>query len=425
MKFISDLYILMKSFFLKKGGHTFFFRIFGMLFNFATTLYITNIYGSSNYGLFALSLTILQLMVMFFSLGIPAAFISFTGGFKSVDLNKGLLVKCYKLVSYISIVPVILLYFTSNQIALFFDKVELAGFLKVVFLSLIFLVFHEINSNYFLSVKKFFWFGIAYFVIPNIVFFVSLLIFKSYELPDYFIMLSYSLSILLTVLFSLFLIFKEKKYLKVSIRGKEILNRSLPMMASGFFLVLLNWTDVLMLGKYETERNIGIYNAAFKIGYLTLFFVMAMGSIILADISEKYRNKDMGGLHLVIKKATQITAILTLPVAAVILLFNEHLLSLFGSEFIEGKIALIYITLGALYNALTGNVDQLLNMTDNQKTVRNIMFAGFIVNVLLNLVLIPNYGIEGAALSSLIVNVIVNTIFVIIIKKKFGFYTFI
>lgn len=425
MKLILNLYVLLKSFLFKKGGHTFLFRIFGMLFNFAITLYITNVFGSSNYGLFALSLTILQLMVMFFSLGIPAAFISFTGSFKSVNLNKGLLVKCYKLILYISIVPVILLYFTSNQIALFFEKMELVGFLKVVFLSLIFLVFHEINSNYFLSVKKFFWFGITYFLIPNVLFFVLLLIFKSYELPDYFIMVSYSLSIIVTVVFGLFLIFKERKYIKVPVRGREILKRSLPMMVSGFFLVLLNWTDVLMLGKYETEKNIGVYNAAFKIGYLTLFFVMAMGSIILADISEKYRKKDINGLHIVIKKATQMTAILTLPVAIIILVFNEELLRLFGPEFIEGKMALIYITLGALFNALTGNVDQLLNMTDNQKTVRNIMFVGFVVNVLLNLVLIPKYGIEGAAFASFIVNVIVNTIFVLIIKKKFGFYTFI
>jgi O-antigen/teichoic acid export membrane protein len=100
-------------------------------------------------------------------------------------------------------------------------------------------------------------------------------------------------------------------------------------------------------------------------------------------------------------------------------------LSLFGAEFIEGRLALIFITIGALYNAMTGNVDQLLNMTGYQIKVRNTMFVGFVINVILNLFLIPLYGINGAALSSLIVNIIVNTIFVFIIKKKFGFYTFI
>jgi O-antigen/teichoic acid export membrane protein len=409
----------------KKGGHTFFFRIFGMVFNFVITLYITNIYGSSSYGLFALSLTILQLMVMFFSFGIPAAFISFTGAFNTIDLNKGLLIKSYKIIFLLSIIPIILLYLNSNYLAIFFNKPLLTNFLEVAFLSLIFLVFHEINSNYFLSIKKFFWFGIVYFIIPNILFLISILFFKFNNFPDYFILFSYSLSIVISVIISLFIIFRNKNYLKVKIKSKEILKQSLPMMASGFFLVLLNWTDVLMLGKYETERNIGIYNAAFKIGYLTLFFVMSMGSIIIADISEHYNNKNIKALHLTIKKATQITATLTLPLAFFLIFFSEYILRLFGAEFTDGTTALIFITIGALFNAMTGNVDLLLNMTGNQIIVRNILFAGFVINVILNLFLIPLYGINGAALSSLIVNIIVNTIFVFIIKKKLGFYTFI
>lgn len=409
----------------KKGGHTFFFRIFGMIFNFASTLYITNIFGSSSYGLFALSLTILQLLVMFFSFGIPAAFISFTGAFNSKELNKGLLIKSYKIIFLLGIIPIIFLYFNASYIAVFFNKLLLTNFLKVAFLSLIFFVFHEINSNYFLSIKKYLWFGIVYFIVPNFLFLILILFFKFNNFPDYFIIFSYSLSIFITVIISLFLIFRSKKYLKVTVKSKEILRRSLPMMASGFFLVLLNWTDVLMLGKYETERNIGVYNAAFKIGYLTLFFVMSMGSIIITDMSEHYNNNNFKALHTTIKKATQITAVLTLPLAIFIFIFSEFLLQLFGAEFTDGKTALILITIGALYNAMTGNVDQLLNMTGQQITVRNVMFVGFLINVILNLFLIPLYGINGAALSSLIVNVIVSTIFVFIIKKKFGFYTFI
>lgn len=409
----------------KKGGHTFFFRIFGMIFNFASTLYITNIFGSSSYGLFALSLTILQLLVMFFSFGIPAAFISFTGAFNSKELNKGLLIKSYKIIFLLSIIPIVFLYFNANNIAVFFNKLPLTNFLKVAFLSLIFFVFHEINSNYFLSVKKYLWFGIVYFIVPNFLFLIFILFFKFNNFTNYFIIFSYSLSIFITVIISLFLIFRSKKYLKVTVKSNEILRRSLPMMASGFFLVLLNWTDVLMLGKYETERNIGVYNAAFKIGYLTLFFVMSMGSIIITDMSEHYNNKNFKALHKTIKKATQITAVLTLPLAIFIFIFSEFLLQLFGAEFTDGKTTLILITIGALYNAMTGNVDQLLNMTGQQITVRNVMFVGFLINVILNLFLIPLYGINGAALSSLIVNIIVSTIFVFIIKKKFGFYTFI
>lgn len=422
---IKNILYFIKNFFLKKGGHTFMFRFLGMVLNYVITLLITSIYGSSNYGLYAISLTILQLMVMFFSFGIPSAFVSFSGAFESENQNKGLLLKSYLLVTILSVIPLILFFFNVDLITNFYGKPDLKSFLQMVALSILFMVFHEINCNYFLSLKKFYWFGLTYFVFPNVLFLIFILFSKLFQLPNYCILLSYTLSVFITVVVTLFIIFRKLEFMKVTIKSKEILKRSLPMMASGFFLILLNWTDVLMLGKFESERNIGIYNAAFKIGYLTLFFVMAMGSLIIADVARFFNNNQNLELHLTVKKATQLTAILTIPLATIIIVFSEQLLFLFGSEFIEGRTALILITLGALFNALTGNVDQFLNTTGNQISVRNVMFVGFLINICLNFILIPIYGINGAAFSSLVVNVIVNTIFIIIIKKKFGFYTFV
>jgi O-antigen/teichoic acid export membrane protein len=196
------------------------------------------------------------------------------------------------------------------------------------------------------------------------------------------------------------------------------------MMVGSMFLLLLNWTDILMLGKMETEENIGIYNAAFKIGYLALFFIASMNVVVMPKISELFHQKNFAEMKKVVNRATQIVIVLTLPLALILIFFSKQILGIYGDGFIQGSTCLIYITLGALFNAMTGNVDQILNMTDNQKKVRNIFFVGFILNVLMNLYLIPNYGIEGAALSSLITNVIVNLIFVYIIRKKLGFYTF-
>lgn len=408
----------------RKGGSTFFFKLMGMALNFSVTLVITNLFGSSSYGLFALALTILQLIVMFFSLGIPSAFIAFTGTFTSKEQNKGLLLKSYKISFLVALIPLVLLFLFSKEIALFYDKPDLTKFLKVVFASLLFFVFHEINVNYFLSVKKFFIYGLLYFIFPNLFFLLLIVVFKVLNFESFTTILAYSLSVVITVSISLVLVFKNSTYKKVELKNLEILRKSVPMMISGFFLILLNWTDVLMLGKFETEDNIGIYNVAFKLGYLTLFFVTAMGSVIITDISEKFNLKDYLGLKRTINKATQFTIILTLPIALLLIFCSSFFLSFFGEEFIQGKRALILITLGALYNAMTGNVDQVLNMTGNEIIVRNIMFIGFLVNVILNLILIPLYGYEGAAFSSLLVNIIVNSIFVLVIKKKLGFFTF-
>lgn len=424
MNNFENIAVFAKKIIFKKGGYTFFFRVFGMAFNFITMLFITNKFGSHDYGLFALSLTILQICAMFFSLGLPSAFISFTGAFSTQLENKSLLVKCYKIIILVCILPILVLFGFSDYLAFFFEKPELFNYLRVVFLSITFLIFHELNINYFLSIKRFDLYSAFYFVLPNLFFllFLSLVVF--FDFQHFHIISAYSLSILTTILISSFFIFIKTKITSTNVLTKEILVKSIPMMISGFFLVLLNWTDILMLGKFEKEENIGIYNAAFKVGYLALFFVMSMNAIITTDLSEKFHQKDFKGLKKLVNRSTQIVIALTLPLAIVIIVFKTSILSLFGQEFIAGSSALVLITSGALFNAMTGNVDQILNMTNHQIIVRNTMFVGFILNVIFNYLLIPKYGFEGAAFSSFIINIIVNSIFVIIIKRKLGFYTF-
>ncbi len=64
-------------------------------------------------------------------------------------------------------------------------------------------------------------------------------------------------------------------------------------------------------------------------------------------------------------------------------------------------------------------------MTENQNVLRNITIVSFFVNLALSYLLIPRYGIEGAAMASLLTNVLINVLCLYYIKKKLGFYTLI
>lgn len=424
MQIINNFFFFIKKQVFLSKGSVFLFKFFGMFLNFIVTLLITNVFGSSSYGLFSLSLTINQLLVMCFSLGLPSAFVAFTGTFDSLKKNKGLLIKSIKIVFFIALIPSVLLFFLSNDIALMYGKADLEPYLKSVFIFFFFSIIHEINVNYFLSINSYIKYGLLYFVFPNLFFLILLIIFKLLNLGGYFVMVAYNISIAINVILAMFFIFKDREYEVVGIKSKDILDKSLPMMISGFFIMLLSWTDILIMGKYETEENIGIYNAAFKIGTLTLFFINASGVLILSDVSKYYSQKKLLLLKKTINRTTRITIILTLPLVVFIFFFGKEILTFFGKDFYKGYTALLIITSGALFNAMTGNVDQILNMTGSEKTVRNILFFCFLINLFLCLIFIPIYGFEGAATSNFIVSVFVNIIFVIVIKKRLGFYTF-
>ncbi|MBP6183009.1 flippase [Flavobacterium sp.] len=425
MTAIKKLYSQVHHLFFNKGGYTLLYRMLGMGMSFLSITYISNQFGGDDFGLFSLSLTLLQIATMFFSLGLPSAFIAFTGGFSSREENKGLLIKAYKIILITAILPLTLLYFQSEYVAGLFQKPHLDFYIKTVAIGLFIQVLFELNINYFLSIHRQDLYSIFYFLLPNTLFIGILFLFKKFNLPDNYCMVAYVLTYLIVLIGSSAFVFLQGKISKVTVSTRAFLNKSVPMMMSGFFLILLNWTDILILGKLETEENIGIYNAAFKVGYLALFFVTMMNSFVVPKISEYHHQNDYLNMKTFVNKATRMVIVLTLPVAIVIILFSPYLLSYFGTGFEAGALSLQLITLGALFNAMTGNVDQILNMTNHQKLVRNIMFVGFLVNIVGNLLLIPRFGYLGAAISSLVVNVIVNSIFVLVIKKKLGFYTFI
>lgn len=413
-------------FILSKGGITFFFRIIAMVFSFISMWFINNFFGAAVYGSYTIALTVLQIVVLFFAMGIPNTFVVFAGEFRDDTKAKGLLIKVSKIVLVVSIIPIILFAVGAPFFSeVLFKKINLHRYFLVLSFSVPFMILHEIICFYFISVKKFFTYGLLFFILPNILFIILLSVFYRLELTGYFIFLAYVASILIAVVIGFVVVFyKKEKITSSTITFKTIIAKSFSMMISGVFLMLLNWTDILMLGRIESESQIGIYNTAFKIGYLTLFFVVSMNVVIMPKVSELFYQNNMIEIKKIVNRTTQLVIILTIPLAVAILFFSEFILKLFGSSFAAGRTTLILITIGALFNAMAGNVDQILNMTNNQKSVKNIFILGFLLNVILNLFLIPKYGIEGAATSSLITNIVVNIVFVIIIKKKLGFLTF-
>lgn len=194
-------------------------------------------------------------------------------------------------------------------------------------------------------------------------------------------------------------------------------------MFSGLMMYLLNWTDVIMLGIMLDETQVGIYNVAYKVGSAGFLVIVSVSTIITPRIAQLYGEKKRMELRKLIHNATRLVALLSIPVVLVLIIAGQYILAAFVPEAIAGTTTLIIVALGVLFSAMAGNVDQILNMTNNQHILRNITFLCFFVNVVLNLILIPIYGINGAAVASLITNVVLNVICVYYIKKRLGFYT--
>ena len=167
--------------------------------------------------------------------------------------------------------------------------------------------------------------------------------------------------------------------------------------------------DKILIGVYINARQVGIYTVAMAI---VAFIPIALQSVnqifspIIADLHGRGEQELLGRLF---QTLTKWILALTLPVAVVTIVFARPLMHIFGPDFEAGWIVLIIGTLGQVINCGTGPVGYLLLMSGNQSRLIRVQGAMTAVTLLLNALLIPRWGIVGAALSSAITNAATNT----------------
>lgn len=411
---------------ISSSGINFLFRVFGLGTSFFIVLLISRWFGVINYGSYSLTFTIAQATAMIFGLGIPNALIMLTGNknFNEIEAKK-LLFSGLKVTLLFSLIPSVLFYFSADFIAVeWFDNINLNRFFEIVACTIPFFIIHELFLYYFISVKKFIHYNIFMFVLPNLFLILFLLLFYYMSKTDSYTFLAFALSIVLIVLIEIIVVYESKihKTPKV-ISSKTLIKTASPMLFSGLLLYLLNWTDVIMLGIMTNEKEVGIYNIAYKIGSVGFLVIVSVSTIITPKIAALYGSGNLKELQKLIHSSTRLISILTIPLVLVLVIGSDFILSFFGENVIEGSTTLIIVSIGVLFSAIAGNVDQILNMTNNQIVLRNITIISFFINIIFNFILIPYYGIRGAAIASLISNVFINSVCLYYIKRKLGFYT--
>lgn len=188
------------------------------------------------------------------------------------------------------------------------------------------------------------------------------------------------------------------------------------MLMGGMYVINMN-ADIVMLGALANADLAGIYKAATR-GADIIMFPSAMISLSLAPIIARlYTAGDMYRLQRGITKTTRVGAALALPVAAALLLFSEWFLGLFGSEFTAGSGALRLLIIAQVITTLAGPAGWVLVMTGHERKAAMGMGVSVALNIVLNALLIPKFGLNGAAAATMISTLSWNFILVMAVKK--------
>jgi len=429
----------------KKGGVAMLFRIGGQLLGFLLTFVIAYFFGANGLGDYVLAIVVLKIFTLISKLGLDTASIKYIASYCAEKSYFGIISfrkKAISVILFTSILCSIIMYFWASHIAEFIGAnsyhIQITSFF---IFPLSMFMFHYQNMRGLKEIggySFFFWTSQALFSLFVIL--VLTLFSKDENIPLYAYLISLIIISLMSYLtFSYFMKVKKDRneflFLRnISDSTADILKVSIPLMLAQAVHFVMSWTDKLMLGILDSpdvisgiatnSAQIGIYHTAFKLSMFATIGLMAVKSIASPKFAELYQRNDIKILEKVTQQSTKLIFWTTLPLVIIFILFSEKLMLLFGEEFRLGIFSFIILSLGRVVVSFSGAAGNLLQMCGKQVIFMNVAIIGSVINIILNFSLIPIYGINGSAISTMISLVAFNLLLVYFVKREFGFYTF-
>lgn len=174
---------------------------------------------------------------------------------------------------------------------------------------------------------------------------------------------------------------------------------SAPRAFAAVFAITITWLDTLLLGALKGATQAGIYTAASRYMLAGSFALQAVILVISPQISASLAKGDRQRAAFLYNSATCWLVIPSFPIYLTMAVFAPFLLELFGRGFERGESVLVILALATLVNMATGPVQAVLLMSGRSLWNLANTGAAVLINIVLNLVLIPRMGIDGAAIA--------------------------
>lgn len=192
--------------------------------------------------------------------------------------------------------------------------------------------------------------------------------------------------------------------------AREFWGFTLPRALASMFRVGVLWLDVLLVGALMSPRDAAIYTVATRLIQAGFLATDAIGQAVEPMFSSLLARGHADRTHNVYQVATAWLISLTWPAFLGAWIFAPGILGVFGSDFEEAAPVVAILAGSALLGSSFGSIDVLLVMAGKSIWSLWNSAASLVANVVLNLILIPSMGLNGAALAWAISRVIANVL---------------
>jgi O-antigen/teichoic acid export membrane protein len=381
-------------------------RFGGVALMFCLSLFLTNYYSAEIVGQYDFVRSTIMILSGISLIGTNQAIIYYSGVLTSKNSFGSIKNIYFKMVSLVFIICsflyIPLLLVSEDFINQIFNKQESYDLIELSIQGLIFYSITMLNIDTIRALKKTTTselFRNLFRYTPFL--FFSIILYAIDRPEDLVVWFIYSFVVLCVVsTVAVFVLLLKKDFPDTTTQKystKDIIKTSYPMALSAISYFLMQSIDILFLGAFDTFESIAYYSVAVKIATVTSLALISVNIVIAPKIAKIYNDRNFSELKSMIRKATRINVLISSPILLILFFFPDFLLSMFGDNYTLAKNAFLVLLIAQFFNSITGPSALYLNMTGRQKILNSILLISLLINVILNAILIPKFGMVGAA----------------------------
>jgi O-antigen/teichoic acid export membrane protein len=384
---------------------------------------VTRGLGLELYGIWALIVTAIDLIVPFCLLSFSLGIIRFLAGEKDLIKIKEDFFSAYSTVMITGTVFSLIFFLLSDLISLYIFKNPAASYyIKLSSILILLNSLFPLTLSFFRRESKV---GIynTLNVSLNILIFGLLIIFlfKGYGLEG--VVLASIIGTLAVNAIGCFIIIRQVGFHRPRFKNmRAYLKWGIPLTPNSMILWIIQASDRYVISFFLGASSSGIYNAAYGIGSYASFVLWPLGIVLFPKVSKLYNEGNIIECKNYFKYSLKYLMLLTIPAAAGLSMLGKPLLHILTTpEFISGFSVIPLIAFGSVMFCIYQINSYVIFLIGKTHLNIRLLGIGAILNFGLNLILVPHLGITGSGLASFLANTFITTITIIITRKYFAY----
>lgn len=411
-------------------GWALLFTILASIVAYLTRIILARKLPPAEYGLFYAVFTFVIFFLFFRDLGLGQALVKYVSEYKAKnDYNaiKTCIFSVFTIQLISSILFGIIFYFLADYLSVhYFKDPRAASMLKLLVLYMVFSMLFITIKQTFQGFQRMFLFSSVEFVKNTLVLlFIILFFYFGYTLfsPAYAYILACPLLLLIYYPF-LRRHLSLRKYITIERWNitRKLVTFGLPILGASVGERIIGYIDTLLMTYFSTLTEVGIYNVVLPSALVFTFFGRAVSFVVFPISSELWARQDKERLKKGLFLLHRYSFLLILPLVLSVIYFALPLLDLFfGEGYVSGTVAFQILLAGVGLYVVGSINNNFLAGIGKPKSVAVIILAAAALNTVLNLIFIPRWGINGAAIATTASYALLLAHSTIIITRTFQF----